>query len=47
MLDFLNSETMNWSKNGIFLIFRNNLNEFWDLYNGTNLDARPLQVAYH
>jgi hypothetical protein len=47
MLEFLNSETMIWSKNAIFVISRNNLNEFWDLYNGTNLDPRPLQVAYH
>jgi hypothetical protein len=39
---------MSWSKEwDILNIFRNNLNEFWDLYNGTHLDVRPLQVAYH
>jgi isocitrate dehydrogenase len=39
MLD-LNSETTNQSNpKAIFVIFRNNLNEFWDVYHGINMSV--------
>jgi len=29
---------------GIFVTFRNNLNRFWDFYNGTNMGAGSLKA---
>jgi hypothetical protein len=43
MLD-LNSQTLILSQNGIFVIFGNNLDRFWDFYYGTNMGAGPPKV---
>jgi hypothetical protein len=35
----LNLKTLIWSKHEMFVIFKNHLNEFWDLYNA--IDDQP------
>jgi hypothetical protein len=37
-------ETLISSEHGKFVIFRNNLNEFWIFYHGTNLGAGSLKA---
>jgi hypothetical protein len=44
MLDF-NSKTLIYFKHGIVVIFRNNLNGFWDFYYGLGWTSNPRVVA--
>jgi hypothetical protein len=37
----LNSDTLIWSKQRTFVIFRNNLNGFWDFYHGVGSPKAP------
>jgi hypothetical protein len=42
----LNLETLIQSKHEIFVIFRNNLNEFWDFCNGINMGADSHKASH-
>jgi catabolite regulation protein CreA len=41
------SETLIYSKQEVFIIFRNNLNEFWYFYHGTNMGAGSPKALIH